>query len=226
MKSKIVRIFLSISGHIVALSLVIFSWFHLVKFYLNQFPPIGADFYQFVNFADYIHKFPAWPSMSWKYIWFSGHPTFFDYGMLHSYLVLPLINFFTVTDASRFYLIGTLGVFLVFTYLLIWELSKNKIFSIALTLCLAWSTNLYVALFFGGTAAYAGAQMFLPMVLYFVVKFCKTNNRRFLYLAGILLGLSFWGHTGLAVSLIFASACLVLFFWKSEKFISYLLRCI
>jgi hypothetical protein len=222
MKSKIVNIVFSLVKHLIAFGAVIYSWLPLAKLYLSQFPPVGADFYQYVNFTAYIQKFMAWPAASWKYIWFSGHPTFFDYGILHSYLTLPLTKFFTLTDASRFYLIGTLGLYLIFAYLLFWELSKNRLFSLALAVCITWSYNLYVGLFFGGTAGYAATQMFLPLVLYLVVKYYKTKSQRFLLLAAFFLGLYIWGHTGLTVSLVFIPTLIILFFWsdKANKFLS------
>lgn len=218
MKSKFIKTFLSIMMHLVAFVGIIASWFSLAKFYFKSFPPIGADFYQFVNFTSYFKKYLTWLPASWKYVWFSGHPTFFDYGVLHSYLTLPLTKFFNETDASRIYLLITLALYLIFSYLLFWELSKNRIFSLVLSISIAWSYNLYTGLFFSGTAGYAATQMFLPIVLYLVVRYFKSQNKKFLLLGASALGLAFWGHTGLTIFLIFIPVFLVIFCWSDKLF--------
>ena len=161
MKSKILNFFFAFLKNIVAFGILIYSFLPIAKFYLKQFPPIGADFYLFVSLLSYLKKFLAWPFQSWNYAWFAGQPTSFIYGLLHSYLALPLTRFFNDTDASRIYMIGTLGVYIIFAYLLFWELSRNRLLSLFLGICLTWSYNFYIGLFAGGTGVFAATQMFL-----------------------------------------------------------------
>src|SRR4030042_6660290 len=139
MINKIIKILFSMVKHLLALGLVLASFFPLARYYYQAYPPYGADFYQLVNFAVYIKKYLSFPLFSWKYTWFSGHPTFFDYGLLHSYLVLPLMNFLSPADAVRLYSLATLAVYLLFAYLLFWQLTSNRLISLLLTVSVGWS---------------------------------------------------------------------------------------
>ena len=217
MIKKIIELSFSLLRHLVALGIVLTAFWPLAKLYYQSYPPLGADFYQFVNFAAFIKKNFSWLLFSWKPDWFSGHPMIFDYGLLHSYLVLPLTNFFTVANASRIYLLGTLALYSVFTYFLFWQLTENRLFSLLLTGYMSWATNLYTAIFSGGTNGFGATQMFLPLIFWLVVKYFDSQNRRFLVLASLALGTSFWGHAGMALTLIGVPAFLMVLFWTDKK---------
>ena len=67
------------------------------------------------------------PVNGFKDIWFTGVPLYKDTLLLHYYFILPLTQFFSVLDAVRYYVVGSIFAFGIFTYLLLFRLSKNHL---------------------------------------------------------------------------------------------------
>jgi hypothetical protein len=109
-------------------------------------------------------------------------------------------------------------LYIVFSYLLFWQLTKNRLFSFLLAVSIAWSNNLYIAMIGGGTNGFFATQMFLPLVLFLIVKYFKSKNRKYLFLGSLVLGVSFWGHAGLAMTLISVPVFIILLFWTDESY--------
>lgn len=94
----------------------------------------------------------------------------------------------------QLFLISTRFVFVFFVYLLLKELSGSRIAGLSLSILVAWSANVYHDVVEGGTTAEAGAQVFLPLSFYLLVRFLRSGDRRFLLLASAANGLSFLTH--------------------------------
>lgn len=211
-QSKII----SFLGHIIALA-GLFIWWLPVRFlYLGRMPQIGVDYFQFPGYVKYLIENFTLPILSWRYIWYEGIPAIFDNQWLHFYLAIPLVKIYGLFQGTEIYLLGTLFLYFVFAYFLFWELSKSKFFSFALSFSIVWGLDSYVALFNGGNSNFSANQLFLPLVLWILIKYLNSENRRFFYLATLLMGLSFWSHVGSSAFFVYIPAGLVLLFWWKE----------
>ncbi|MCL4382170.1 MAG: hypothetical protein M1575_03085 [Patescibacteria group bacterium] len=196
--------------HLAVFGLILALWLPILKSYNLISPPMGADFLQFPTFVAQLKNDLKIPPLSWKYIWYGGSPSVFDNAWLHFYLTLPLTNFLSVIDASRIYLTLTMVAQALFSYLLFFEISGSILVSAALTFGLISSVDFYIGLFDGGTATFTATRMFLPLTLWLLLKYFNSKKKKFLLLAGLMVGLSALGHAGSFLILSLAPAALFL----------------
>lgn len=214
---KIAKTFLKYILHFAAFGVIGFTFFPITKFYWRTFPTIGADFFLAPAYVSYYQKFLSFPMMAWKYIWFSGIPTLIDYPWFTFYMALPLTNFWGASQASQVYLAFTLFLYFIFAYLLFWQLSKSHFLSLALTLPLILSENIYHALFRGGSTPYSASQMFVPLALFFLVKYLQEKNKKYFYLSILTTGVAFIGHPAIPQIFLIIPGLILIFFWIGEK---------
>jgi hypothetical protein len=207
------RIFISAVIAIIALTVIYYLWLPVAKWYWNQIPAKGIDLFNSASYLSYLSGHFSFPINGWKYTWFSGWPVGLDpYPMLSYYLMLPLLNYFNIIHSVQFFALGSFFVSVVFSYLLFASISKNRFLAVILALGVAFSVNSYKALVYAGGIPIFSTQAFFPLVLYFIVMFLKSNNRRYLLLAGLLSGLGFQMHPQNFANFIFPSVVLLLIF--------------
>ncbi|MDO8551678.1 MAG: hypothetical protein Q7S03_03320 [bacterium] len=217
MFKKIISTLSSIFFHLLCLSVIFYSISLIANWYFSKKPADGVDLYLSASYvSDLINHF-AWRFNGWKDFWFSGVPYSVDYPSLYFYLMIPFAKFFgLVAGIQRFAILG-LGVFSLFSYLLYFELSKNRLLAVVLTLTTILSGNLYKSLFWAGGIPFWTSQAFLPIVLFLIIKYCRTDNRKWLLLAALASGLGINGHLQSLFNFTLPAAVIVLFFWRPNK---------
>lgn len=208
---------ISIGLHLLAILILAGAFWPFCQKYLFSSHPWGNDYYVGLNYVHFIHEHLAWPPASWQNFWFAGLPTIRGYPWFHFYLVQPLVAFVGTSWAIEIYSVATFFLFFIFSYFLFWELSKNKLFSLLLTFLLLNSRGIFNALPWNGFMAGSATQMFLPLTIYLVVRFCRTKNQKLLLLAALMTGLSIMGHPITGGFFISLPSLLLLLFWKDEE---------
>ncbi len=202
--------------HLLCCLVLLLSYLPIAAEYYFHFPPSGFDFYQMVAYEAYIRRdFGLWTGL-WKYTWFNGCPLGRDYPLLHMYLALPFASYLGDVEGCKAYLLFSFYLFAVFSYLLFFELSRNKALSLLIANILVWSPNVYFPLF-GGTLPFAATQMFLPLSLLLTVKYLNTDDRRFLFVSAAVGGLAFLGHQVVGALLVFLPSLIVLVLWPKPQ---------
>lgn len=215
MKSKRIKIALVIIGHLLALGILAWIIYPLTKFYFSGFSAFG-DWFAAFTFADYIKNHFSLPPASWVYSLKTGAPLFNFYQWFHFYLMLPFTHLLGTGTGMELYSFITLMLFFLFSYLFYWQLSKNHFFSALLTIVLYFSLGVLDSLLKAGFIAQNATQFMLPLALWLITLFYQQRNRRYLVLAGIVVGLSLMGH-GISSFLIAATTVMVFFFWWGDE---------
>lgn len=215
MKNKYRKV-LSIGEHILALGVLAAVYWQFAQKYLFASRPSGNDYYVGLNYVEFFHKHLAWPPASWENFWAFGEPAIKGYPWLHNYLVQPLVLFMGTAWALEIYSVATLFLFFVFSYVLFYELSRNKLFSFILTFLLLYSRGVYNALPWNGFMGGSATQMFLPITIYLIIRFWRTGKRKFLIFAGLMSGLAIMGHPLTGGFFIVIPSVILLLFWKDE----------
>lgn len=208
---------LAFLSHFIFLGVILYFWLPIARHYYYANPPLGADFLQYPTFVAYIRDHLQIPPMSWKYIWFSGNPLIIDYAWLHFYLTLPFTIFLPAVKASLMYINLSIFAYFFFSYLLFYQLSKSRFVSMALAISLVSSISTYKTLFDGGVATSVASKMFLPLVLFLLLKYFQNKNGRYLLLAGLVAGLSSLAHVGAYMVFVLAPALIFLLFYKDNQ---------
>lgn len=219
MKRLLIQL-ISIFFHLLAISLIIYLTRPVVTWYLGKIPARGIDLYLSASYVSHLLNNFAFRFNGWKEFWFSGLPYAVDYPSLYFYLMIPFTKLFGLIEGIQLFAVFGLFIFAVFSYLLFAELSKNRILAIILTIATVYSTNLYRALIWAGGIPFWTTQAFFPIVLFLVVKFCRSENRKWFYLAVLASGLGIMGHPQNFVNLILPSTFIILFLWRpsAKKF--------
>lgn len=219
---KIVSLSVSLVFHLVAAGIIYIFWKPVAMWYWNYRPVLGVDFYNLTTFVAFLSKNFALQFNGWKYIWWGGVPLSLDYPILHAYLILPLLRFFSLPQAVQFYVLASVFIFLYFSYLTFAEIGKDRVLAVILTLLTAYSLGLYGSLVWGGSLSHFATQMFLPVSVYFLFKFFHSANKRWLFLSSLTQGISYLGHPQAAFSYIVPITFLLLLTYPmaAEKFIS------
>lgn len=200
-KSKrISLLILALIANVVAGFIIFYFWQPIAEWYWNHRPVLGVDFYNIASFVGYLSRNFVWQVNGWKYAWWTGVPLSDDYSVLHAYLILPLLNYFTLPQAIQVYMLGSAFLALFFSYLLFSELSKDKVLGLILAIAASLSIGVYGALVWGGSLPYFASQVFLPLTLWLLVKFFSradvgkgNGGVRWFYLSALVFGLSFFG---------------------------------
>ena len=219
---KIGFLFIGLILNLIAGGVIYYFWQPFVSWYFNYRPILGIDFYNLASYVGYLSRHFVWQFNGWKYIWWAGGPLFMDYPTLHAYLILPLLHWFSLVQSIQLYLLGTFFLFLFFSYLVFSEISQDRVLAVVLTIASCFSIGLYGGLVWGGSTQYVATQFFLPFTLWLLIKFFKTNNKRWFYLSALLVGLSFLGHPQVAISYILPITFLLLLTYplSGEKYLS------
>ena len=183
-----------------------------------QMPKLtGYDAEQFIHMANYFRQSPGLPWAGWDHLGYEGVPRLLDTAFTHYYLIQPLVAKLGLNIATKVYPLIWLGVFFLFSYLTLFRLSKSRLISLALTAGLVNSLGVYVQIYEYGVVLSALAQAVFPLLLFFLVLFGQTKNKRYLMLAAVALAWQFYSHGAMALVFGFIPAMLFLFFCRFEK---------
>jgi len=217
MKKYVLNIFYFLL-HLLAIGLIIYLVWPVGRWYLNQVPARGTDLYLSASYVSHLLDNFAFRFNGWKEIWYTGVPYNKDYPSFYFYLMLPLAARFGLIPGIQLFAVAVLFAFGVFSYFLYFSLAKNPILALALALATLFSANLYRPLVWAGGIPFWTTQAFYPLVLFLVVKYCQSENKKWLFLAALATGLGIRGHPQSFLNVIFPSAFLLLFLWRpSEK---------
>jgi len=156
----------------------------------NAMPDVIGQIYPWKHFT--IQTFKAGQISLWNPYSFSGTPhlanyqsaVFSPFNLL--FFLLPFVDAWSIAILLQPLLAG------IFMYLLMKTLSVNKIGALISSIAFMFCGFITTWMAYG-TLGYA--VLFLPLMLYAVEMFFKTNNRKFLFILSISIPLSFFsGH--------------------------------
>lgn len=208
---------ITIFGHLLATTIILFVFWSPAAYFLFRGGLIGHDSNHFLYFvAEFSRRLP-FPPAGWRMTWFEGIPQMLDYPWLNFYLIQPLVKLVGILAATKIYLISFLFLFLVFSYLVFWELSGSIFLAAALTVVLSRSWAVYEQLFMTGVGLSSIAQVAFPATLYFLIRFLKEKKKGWLGLAIVATSFGFYSHNLLTSFFTFIPALLFLIFYSSPK---------
>jgi hypothetical protein len=203
--------------HLSAIILLSLSPLPFFKWYLSRPYIPGSDFYNTGSYLKKLIEDPQFPALKWLYHWFSGNPLSSDYPNLHLYAMLPLVKNLGIIQAQTLYALTSLIIFAVFSYLLFWQLSKNKIISVVLAVGVVYSASLYPSLITIGSVTFFSSQAFLPLSLYLLAKWRESKNTKFFYLSALSTGFSMYGHATLGLVFVLPISLLMVYFSSKKE---------
>lgn len=206
-----------ITASLILLGLIFVTWWPLGRVFYQASTPIGNDTINFVYYVDYLRDNLAFPVLGWKYQAFEGMPLLLDQSWLNFYFVQPLIPLLGIFLAIKVYVLFFFFLFFVFAYLLFYEISGNLLLSAGLTLLLTRTGAVYLPLYSSGVVLSSISHTFYAMMLYFLVRFAKRNEKKSLYLAALALALSVYTHPGIAAVVLFAAALFFFIFYSTSQ---------
>lgn len=195
---------------IVAIAFIYYLIIPFGKWYLGASPAVGVDLYNSATYAAYHLKHFSFPWNSFKDIWYGGYPLIADYPQLAFMLMVPFAARFGPPMGVQIFSLVSLALFLICSYLLFRELSKNFGVAILLTVGVLLSLNIYGALTWAGSIPSFASQIFFPLGLLFGVKYLKNGSLRYLGLMSLTTALSILIHPLESVTfLIPVLACMI-----------------
>lgn len=189
--------------HFLAITTIFFAYQPIAKWYLSKIPALGVDLYYSATYVAYHLKHLSLPFNSFKDIWFGGYPFFNDVFQLPFYLMAPFAHFFGLIEGIRIFVIVVLFGFALCCYLLYQNLSKNVVLAAVLAILVLYSVNIYGAATWGGSLPYFAAQMSLPLVIFFLVKYLANGERRWFFTAIIASGVGALFHPLPVIAFVF-----------------------
>lgn len=208
-----------ITLHLAAIVSLFWSFIPLAKWYIGHLPILGVDFYNMVaNVAYYSRnlspRFAGFKPISW-----GGFPYSLDYPSLHFYLINPLVSVFGPQQATLYYTMGTIFLFIISCYFLFWVISRSKAISFVLAFLTMYSTGVWGPVIWGGNLQYTATMFTLPLTAGFLVLFKQSKSRKFLAIAALIAGLSAYGHPQIliAYTMIFSVIFLGLNYYSNFK---------
>lgn len=175
-------------------------WQTLVVWYLHLTHPVGGDFYTGLTYAVQIAKHVSLPPAGWFSFWNAGTPIVGGYQWLIFYLIVPLIPIFGVYKALDVISLGSILLYFLFAHLLFWQITKNHLISLGLTLINLTSQAVYYQLIIGGMITGSTMQFYLPLSLFFLYRFFESPYRMRAFMAtGIVNAISIIHHPALGI---------------------------
>jgi len=187
----------------------VFTW------YLAKVPLLGVDLYYSATYGAYQLRNFSLPFNSFKDIWFAGYPLFRDLFQLYFYLMVPFIKDFGLIEGIKLYVVAVTLGFAASCYFLFYQLGRNIVLGLLLTILVLFSVNVYGAMIWGGSLPYYSSQLFFPLCMGFLVYYRRTGEKRWFYLSALLAGLGINGHPMPIIAYVFPGLFLVSFLWIS-----------
>ncbi|MBI3396890.1 hypothetical protein HY045_00275 [Candidatus Woesebacteria bacterium] len=208
--------FILILLHTTALIVVIYSFLPMAKWYFDNKPLWGVDFFYTASLVNVIKENIALPPAIWNYAWSTGWPMVSSFPILHYFLILPLTLFFPIIISVKLWMMITLGLFFIGCYACFYILSKNHGLSVVLTIAAIYSVGVYGTLMWGGSLPNHATQAFLPWTIFYTIRYLQKKSFSNILFSGFLSGLAILGHPQIAISYIFPSVLILLLFSFGE----------
>lgn len=209
-------VFFSFLASLAAGGIIYYFWWPIASWYFNHRPILGVDFYNTASYVSYFLENFTLRINGWRSVWYAGNPLYQDYPTLYFHSIVPLAKIFGVTQGVQLFVLGASFLFVFFAYLSFQELSKSKILSVILSVGVTYSIGFYGALVWGGSLPYFISQTFFAATVYFIIKYLKDGNKKYLSGAALLTAISVFGHPQVAITFIFPTAAILLCFWPKE----------
>ena len=216
-KMKKLSLLFSIVLNLVCIGLVTYLAWPTLTLYYNQKPALGIDLFLSVNFVTFIQNHLIWPWAGWHYVWYGGMPFGQSYPLFHYYLIQPLLHWFSAVQAVQVYVLASIVLYFIFSYLLFWQVSKSRGLAVILSVATAYSFNLWSALYWAGAVPYTATTFLLPLSLYLVVLAYEAENRKYIYLAALLSGIFILAHPQSFLSYTVPITAILILFFGSKK---------
>lgn len=204
--------------HFVAVVALFVLFFPAGAYFLFSQGFLGNDTTHFLYYVIEFSKRLPIPPAGWKMTWFEGTQQFLDNPWLNFYLIQPLVGLLGPVVATKTYLVAFLFVFILFSYLVFWELSKNRLLSLALAVALSQSYASYIQLFSAGVGLSSISQVAFPASLYFLIRFVKEKKNIWLGLGMMALSFGFYSQALVAIFFAFIPLCIFLLFSSTEAY--------
>lgn len=213
---KIGFVLFSFLASLATVGIIFYFWWPIASWYYNHRPILGVDFYNTVSYVSYFLENFTLRINGWRSVWYAGVPLSQDYPTLYFQSIVPLAKIFGVTQGVQLFVLAASFLSLLFAFLSFRELSKSNILSAILSVGATYSIGFYGALVWGGSLPYFISQTFFPVTIYFIIKYLKGGNKKYLSGAVLLTAISIFGHPQVAITFIFPTAAILLCFWTKE----------
>ena len=108
--------------------------------------------------------------------------------------MIPFAKELGTVYGIQIYVLASLFLLIVFSYLLYFHLSKSRTLAFLISLFVLYSVNIYGSFTWGGSLPFFATQFFLPLVLLLASKYLETQNSRWFFAAILTTGLGFFLH--------------------------------
>ncbi len=191
---NVMKVAVGILFHLTALVIIGVSFWPIASWYYFHCPILGVDFFNTVTHVRLFAEHFSLPPWAYRDFWFGGSPLYVDFSIGWYYPIAVLARFFPIISAVKLAMLVSFFAFLLFIYLTAYRLSRHHLFSALVTVLVAYCTNMYGSLTWGGSLPYFANQMFFPFSLWTVVSYLDTGQRKWFWATTFVVGLAFLGH--------------------------------
>lgn len=207
--------------NLIAFGIIAYFFWPIASWYFNHRPILGVDFFNSATFARmFSNNFDPLP-LKFMYFTYAGSPVSANIIFLWYQVMGWVAKIIPLISAIKYTMLISFGFLLIFTYLAAYRLSKNQTFSALIAVLIAYSSNMYGSLIWGGSLPYFANQLFFPAVLWSATVYIQENNRRFYWLTILFIGLAMLGHLFNSGAFILPGAVAVLVFGQRGKPVSW-----
>ncbi len=196
--------------HLIAICLIVYFTQPFTSWYLSAVPAHGVDLYNSVTHALYHLNSFSMPFNSFKDFWYSGYPVMQDFPQLSYYAMVPFVAYLGGPIGAQVFALVSLGLLLIFSYFLFYELSKNVGLSVFLAVLILLSVNIYGSLTWAGSIPYFASQSFFPLGLLFGVMYLKKPQIKYSCLMMLVTGIGILIHPLAMVAYLIPSLLLLI----------------
>lgn len=186
------------------------TWLVFGNWYFHTLNPVGGDYYTGLTYATHLAKSLPHPPQGWLSFWNAGVPIIGGYQWLPFYLMHPLTKVMETAAAMDVFSVATLFFFVIGCHLLYWQVSKNHLISFSLSLITLTSQAVYYQLTAAGLITGSSMQWYLPLALYFLLRFFESSKRiRSLLICTLICGIAIIHHPAMSVLFILIPICIM-----------------
>ena len=196
--------------NLIAIGFIVYFVQPFTSWYLSAVPAHGVDLYNSITHAMYYLKHFSLPFNSFRDFGYSGYPIMQDFPQLSYYAMVPFVGYLGGPIGVQIFALVSLGLLLIFSYFLFYELSKNFGLSLFLAVLILLSVNTYGSLTWAGSIPYFASQCFFPLGLFFGVKYLRNPQIKYLSLMMLVTGIGILLHPLAMVAYLIPSLLLLI----------------